>query len=152
VGEDRACDIVRSLPLGFLRLAYAFNGPGARQRLSRYVRLECERVRFQLGRFDTLLLSGGTARAVGKLCGRDRVKVNATELISLCEWLSTLSPSELTARGVDPRRSATLPVGAAVLAGIVAGFGQRDVAISPRGLREGVLLRELDRRAPTVAA
>jgi exopolyphosphatase/guanosine-5'-triphosphate,3'-diphosphate pyrophosphatase len=68
-GVDENCDTVSSLPLGFLRLSRAFpiGEPGGPERIARYVQLELEKCRWQLGRFDTLLLSGGTARAIGKL-------------------------------------------------------------------------------------
>jgi exopolyphosphatase / guanosine-5'-triphosphate,3'-diphosphate pyrophosphatase len=144
-GEGMSCDTVHSLPLGFLRLAHAFpvrDRAGAR-RLARYVQLECEKARADLGRFDTLLLSGGTARALGKLLGGGIATASATQVVRLCEEVARLSTSELGALGVEPERSTTLATGAAVVAGIIAGLGQWNVRISPRGLREGVMLREL---------
>jgi exopolyphosphatase/pppGpp-phosphohydrolase len=64
VGEGANCETVQSLQLGFLRLAHAFplKELGGATRLRRYVQLECEKARWQLGRFDTLLLSGGVQR------------------------------------------------------------------------------------------
>ena len=153
-GEGVACDAVQSLPLGFLRLARAFPlaEPGGAARLSRYVQLECEKARWQLGRFDTLLLSGGTSRALGKLLGGGVASASASQVLKLCEQISASSPEGLCALGVDAPRSTSLAAGAAVVAGILAGLSQRELRISPRGLREGVLLRELERRAPTQAA
>jgi exopolyphosphatase/pppGpp-phosphohydrolase len=44
-----------------------------------------------------------------------------------------------------------LAAGAAVVSGLLAGFGQRELRISPRGLREGMILRELSQRATRAA-
>ncbi|HKY39188.1 MAG TPA: hypothetical protein VJN18_24790 [Polyangiaceae bacterium] len=153
VGEQNGCDAATSLPLGFLRLAHAFplGEPGGYQRLSRYVQIECEKARWQLGRFDTLLLSGGTARAIGKLLGGGVATASASQILGLCDQVSETRPEQLQACGVEPARSFTLPAGAAVISGILAGFSQRELRISPRGLREGVLLREHSRRVNRAA-
>jgi exopolyphosphatase/guanosine-5'-triphosphate,3'-diphosphate pyrophosphatase len=154
VGDGPECSDVRSLPLGFLRLASAFpladiGGPA---RLARYVQLECENARWQLGRFDTLLLSGGTARAIGKLLGVGLATATSKQLRELCDELCVMPRAQLLRRGVDAARAETLGLGAAVISGMVAGFGQRKLRISPRGLREGVILSQLSRPAPTRAA
>lgn len=153
VGEGASCDIVQSLQLGFLRLAHAFSLTDASgvARLARYVQLECEKARWQLGRFDTLLLSGGTARAIGKLLGGGIASASTGQVLELCEELARLPREALLARGVDRDRATNLPAGATVIAGLLAGFGQRELRISPRGLREGVILRELSQRATRAA-
>lgn len=145
VGDGATCDAVQSLPLGFLRLAHGFRltERGAVERMARYVQLECEKARWQLGRFDTLLLSGGTARAIGKLFGGGIASASTGQVLALCQELSGLSLASLVARGVHRQRATTLAAGAAVISGLIAGFGQRELRISPRGLREGVVLREL---------
>lgn len=152
-GEGAHCDSVQSLQLGFLRLSHAFrlSEPGGALRMARYVQRECEKARWQLGRFDTLLLSGGTARAIGKLLGGGIAGASASQVLKLCDELTSSSPEALVKRGVDRNRAQSLAAGAAVTAGLVAGFGQREVRISPRGLREGVVLRELSRRATQAA-
>ena len=152
-GDSAHCDSVQSLQLGFLRLAHAFpvGEPGGVGRLARYVQLECEKARWQLGRFDTLLLSGGTARAIGKLLGGGIASASTTQVLELCEELARLPREALIARGVDRERATTLAAGAAVVSGLLAGFGQRELRISPRGLREGMILRELSQRATRAA-
>jgi exopolyphosphatase/guanosine-5'-triphosphate,3'-diphosphate pyrophosphatase len=154
VGDGATCDVVQSLPLGFLRLAQTFplSEVGGAERLTRYVQLECEKARWQIGRFDTLLLSGGTARALGKLIGGGVASANTGRVLKLCHRVGAASPADLVEMGVDVARSVSLATGAAVVAGILAGFQQREVHVSPRGLREGVLLRELERRERTQAA
>lgn len=153
VGEGPRCDDVQSLQLGFLRLAHAFplTDPSGAARLARYVQLECEKARWQLGRFDTLLLSGGTARAIGKLLGGGIASASTAQVLGLCQDLAQQPAAALRARGVDRERATTLAAGAAVVAGLLAGFGQRELRISPRGLREGVILRELSPQATRAA-
>jgi exopolyphosphatase / guanosine-5'-triphosphate,3'-diphosphate pyrophosphatase len=153
VGEGTSCESVQSLKLGFLRLAHAFpvNEPGGAARLRRYVQLECEKARWQLGRFDTLLLSGGTARAIGKQLGGGIASASTAQVQALCEELAGLSIEGLQARGVERMRAPVLAAGATVISGLLAGLGMRELRISPRGLREGVILRELSRRATRAA-
>ncbi len=153
VGDGPTCDSTQSLQLGFLRLAHGFplTEVGGAARMARYVQLECEKARWQLGRFDTLLLSGGTARAIGKLLGGGIASASAGQVLALCDELTGLSFDALVARGVDRQRATTLAAGAAVISGLVAGLGQRELRISPRGLREGVILRELFARATRAA-
>jgi len=154
VGEGAHCDTVQSLQLGFLRLSHAFrlSEPGGALRMARYVQRECEKARWQLGRFDTLLLSGGTARAIGKLLGGGLVSASTKQVRELCAELCVAPRTQLLRRGVEATRAETLGVGAAVVSGFIAGFWQSRLCISPRGLREGVILRELMRPAPTQAA
>jgi exopolyphosphatase/guanosine-5'-triphosphate,3'-diphosphate pyrophosphatase len=149
VGEGASCETVQSLQLGFLRLAHAFSleQRGGAARLRRYVQLECEKARWQLGRFDTLLLSGGTARAIGKLLGGGIASAATADVQALCEELTASSADALLARGVERARAPVLGAGAAVISGLLAGLGLRELRISPRGLREGVILRELSQRA-----
>jgi exopolyphosphatase / guanosine-5'-triphosphate,3'-diphosphate pyrophosphatase len=149
VGEGPSCESVQSLQLGFLRLAHAFSleQRGGAARLRRYVQLECEKARWQLGRFDTLLLSGGTARAIGKLLGGGIASASTAAVQALCEELTASPADALLARGVERARAPVLGAGAAVISGLLAGLGLRELRISPRGLREGVILRELSQRA-----
>ncbi len=142
-GEGPSCDSVQTLPLGFLRVGRAFptHEQGGTARLVRYVQAACEEAHFRVGRGDTLLLSGGTARAIGKLLGAPCASV--ARVLELCHQLCAASEQSLLALGVEPARAVSLSSAAAVVAGVVAALGQREVRISPRGLREGVILREL---------
>lgn len=149
-GRGPTCDEVLSLPLGFLRLSPLVELGGA-HRLSRYVRNECERARVGLDEIGTLVLSGGTARAIGKLLGSGMASVDTSQVIELCDELSDLSPRELVARGVEQPRAETLAAGAAVVSGMLHAIGRERLRISARGLREGVLLREVARRAIAAA-
>jgi exopolyphosphatase / guanosine-5'-triphosphate,3'-diphosphate pyrophosphatase len=149
VGASAKCESVQSLQLGFLRLSRVFpvGEPGGLERLTRYVQVESEKVRWQLGRFDTLIMSGGTARAIGKLLGGGSPRLSAKQMLSFCEDITRRSPQDLLALGVAADRAPNLASGAAVFSGVLAGTGAREVTISPRGLREGVVLRELAQRS-----
>lgn len=146
-GETESSDQVESLPLGFLRLGKSFDlrAHTGLSELKQHVELECRRARKRIGHFDTLVLSGGTARALGKQIGGGVAGIATSQLTSLCRELSSLSPAALVARGVDSTRARSLPIGALVIAGLIEGLGHDQLRISPRGLREGVLLRELSR-------
>jgi exopolyphosphatase/guanosine-5'-triphosphate,3'-diphosphate pyrophosphatase len=153
-GNGKRCDVVHSLPLGFLRLAHAFplHERGGARRLARYVQLECEKVRFQLGRGETLLLSGGSARALRKLSRARGELISQPQMLSLCHELSELTPAELRQQGVHPERASVLAAGAAVISGVISALGPGELCVSSGGLREGVLLRELSERVPPRAA
>ena len=77
---------------------------------------------------------------------------SAGQIMKLCAQVSESSPEQLLSLGVEAPRSLTLAAGAAMISGILAGFSQRELRISSRGLREGVLVREHSRRAPIQAA
>ncbi len=145
-GHADRCEVVATLPLGYLRLTSQLSKSGTAgfRELAAHVRMECEKFRFLLGRCDTLLLSGGTARAVGQL-----LKSSSQEQLSpaVCALVARMTPRELTACGVDERRVDTLGAGAAVLAGLLSAFEAHQVYVSSGGLREGVIQRELERLA-----
>jgi exopolyphosphatase/guanosine-5'-triphosphate,3'-diphosphate pyrophosphatase len=148
-GEGSRCDAVHSLPLGFLRMARAFplrEGGGAR-RLARYVQLESEKLRARLTGFGTLVLSGGTARAIAKLLDSSSPVSRAKEVISVCSMLAEMKPEQLRRLGVSPERAPNLAAGSAVVSGVLSAMAVREVCISRWGLREGVLLREVTSRA-----
>ena len=138
-GQGPRCDSVLTLPLGFLRLARQFPASegSQMQRIADYVEAQCQTARAQLGRFDTLQLAGGSARALGKLLrgGEPRVR-GPHEVLSLCKKVASMSPHALVELGVDPLAN-TLPVGAAVISGLLTGLVSPAVRISSRGLRGG---------------
>lgn len=97
----------------------------------------------KLGSHKEVLRLGSVVREQGRLSAEafDRG-------LQAVRRASEVAPrAQLLRRGVDAARAETLGLGAAVIAGLVAGFGQHRLRISPRGLREGVILRELMRQA-----
>lgn len=150
VGDGDTCDMVESLPLGFLRLS-ALVGAGSVELKARAV---TERVRAgssEVGkrlaalRPEAWVLSGGTARALGKLLIAGPGGVAAAKMQHVAGELSRAKPERLAELGVDESRTDTLGLGAAVVGALVEQFGLSTLHISSGGLREGVLLRELAR-------
>ncbi|HET9955193.1 MAG TPA: hypothetical protein VFQ61_11850 [Polyangiaceae bacterium] len=147
VGDGRRCLHIESLPLGFLRLAKALaaSGPDGAERLRAEVMREIGPVaaRLQALRPEAWIFSGGTARAVGKLVSGDGEPVVAADVERVTQLLERADRSHLVELGVEATRVDAIGLGASVLGALVEGFALHAIRISPRGLREGVLLREL---------
>lgn len=143
VGEGAECRHVTSLQHGFLRVHGQVEPDGA-ERVRALVSSEVRRVHGSS--VDAWVFSGGTARAFGKLAqalrGADPRRMSARLVQDVAELVSRMDARRLRALGVDAARSETLVAGTAVLAGVVDGLGAGYIAISPGGLREGVILRE----------
>jgi exopolyphosphatase/guanosine-5'-triphosphate,3'-diphosphate pyrophosphatase len=102
------------------------------------------------------LAAGGTARALARLLAeRERgvrtsgpLPLPAKKLFELKERLVASSHRErLRMRGVRRGRADLLPTGAIVLATVADALGLEGFTVSDWGLREGVLLEALQRRA-----
>ncbi|MGC4092179.1 MAG: hypothetical protein QM756_30715 [Polyangiaceae bacterium] len=152
LGEGPTCDYVASLPLGFLKLSSKldWSRPDAEQELKRTVLAESAELREQLRRQprDLRIFSGGTSRAVGKLVLSGPAGISASALRRVSGEIAASSADELRARGVDTQRADMLGYGASVLSALVDAFDVTSLRISPRGLREGLLLREFSRVTP----
>ncbi len=150
IGDGRSCFFVESLPLGFLRLMRKLEAPGPIDR--RLARKVSEHVRSCLAPIvervrgfapQAWLLSGGTARGLRALnVERDGVASTST-LVSLANELSPLPSARLESTGVDAGRAPTIGLGLLVYAQALDFFGVDEISISPGGLREGIVLREL---------
>jgi len=150
-GEGKQRLHVESLPLGFLRVGRMLNLSGAideggRGVVTRLVdtvmREACMRVRDHAP--EAWLLSGGTARALGDLVlaePRDALSVRA--LAELARQLAAHDAVRLRALGVDASRAEGFGLGVLLLSEVVQRLGAREVYVSPGGLREGLVLREL---------
>jgi exopolyphosphatase/guanosine-5'-triphosphate,3'-diphosphate pyrophosphatase len=144
VGEGEHCDCTETLPLGFLRFGENSESE-IRERVAREARAVAERVRDLSP--EACIASGGTARALAKILGPSaRVEgrpVHRDELRSLSRELFHADEARLGEFGVDPARRDAIGVGATVLSAMVDALGAPSVRITPGGLREGVLLRQL---------
>jgi exopolyphosphatase/guanosine-5'-triphosphate,3'-diphosphate pyrophosphatase len=148
VGDANRCELVESLPLGFLRLAHTLGANGAlgaealRSRvLARTQRLSRQ---LELYRPDVWLFSGGTARAFDKLLGATGQELPLALVQRAARDVMSASPERLRELGVDSARVETLPLACGVLLALTECIGARAIRVSPGGLREGVLLRELE--------
>jgi exopolyphosphatase/guanosine-5'-triphosphate,3'-diphosphate pyrophosphatase len=155
LGEHDTCLLSVSLPLGFLRLARELDAHGAldastRARVSAHV----ERVVGPLVPSLRALaprawmLSGGTARALaGALRSQPGEAVSTSKLTRLAEGFAGSDPGRLMGLGVDPARARGFGLGSWVLAALSELFGAPAIRITPGGLREGILLREIGGRS-----
>lgn len=155
LGEGSVCQHVASLPLGFLRVAEKVDlTRGRAETLHELVFAETrelrERLRWQ--RPASWVFSGGTARALGKLvvAGPDGISQEAVRRVA--EVLAESSPERLGALGVDAKRIDGIGAAALVFEALVDVLSVSSLRVSPGGLREGLLLRELGRANPGVGA
>jgi exopolyphosphatase/guanosine-5'-triphosphate,3'-diphosphate pyrophosphatase len=153
----------KSLPLGTLRLsqetAAARSGAGAAIG-TRHLRALTDSVERTLARVspwirnaDRFVATGGTARALGKICGMsggDEIRIS--DVVRVTERLRLLSDEERM-RAFDLRadRADTIVPGALVIARVAAAAGARSVVVPAAGVRDGILA-ELDQRRGSRAA
>ena len=155
IGDGPSCLLSRTLPLGFLRLARTLDVHGGLDP----VRLE--RVRAHLdGAAASVeaevralaprawLLSGGTARALAGTVGVEPGAAISTRQLGL--WVQRFAPcdpSQLIGLGVEPARARGFALGILVLATLAERLGAPATRITPGGLREGLILREINGRS-----
>lgn len=158
-GVADECDVAASLPLGVLRLRDVhvreehYLDVQTRERVAATVRFAAEQAaRAAWDRApDRLLLTSGTARALGALArelglgGGDELTTGALE--RMVQVMAQFRPTDLPALGVEASRSDTIAIGAVVLHTMMQMLGFERAGISPFALREGVAARELRRGA-----
>jgi exopolyphosphatase/guanosine-5'-triphosphate,3'-diphosphate pyrophosphatase len=159
LGVGTTCLRAESLPLGFLRLARELALPGAldpseRQRVQEHVRRVAAELAPSVRAFDVhaWLLSGGTARAFGSVAGSPAgAAISTRELVRLADGFAACEPGRLVGLGVEPQRARGFGLGVAVLATLAECFAAPAVRVTAGGLREGLLLRELDQNSQAQA-
>jgi len=158
IGNAGGVSAELTLPLGAARLQSEFQKPDPlpasavrelRSRISEV--LAPALVRLRASRVSDHIAAGGTARALARvLIAREKnppdsgirnLVIARAALSNLTEQLLASSHAErLTMPGMDPRRADLLPIGAAVLDGLLRDLGARSLSICDWGLREGILL------------
>ncbi len=100
------------------------------------------------------IAAGGTARALGRLLLEEEdgairgLLVSADELEKLAQRLRRSSHAErIDMVGIDARRADLLPTGAIILATLSEMLGLHGMMISDWGIREGMILQAVARRA-----
>ena len=164
-----------SLPLGSARLTELFcrSDPlaGADERaLREFIRAELEqRIPRELLPCPTLIGSAGTFGAVGNFIRRrvstptgqeargrpfqGRARFSAAELGRACACLSAMDIGERRAtRGIEERRAEIIVAGAVLLHELGQFFSVQSFRGARRGLRDGLMLEELEKRGVTPAA
>jgi exopolyphosphatase/guanosine-5'-triphosphate,3'-diphosphate pyrophosphatase len=155
IGDDDECRYVRSLPLGFLRLARTLDLHGALdderfERVTTHVTSTVRAVRAEVRELAprAWLLSGGTARALGGVLGSEPGSpISTRALLRLSGRFACSEPSSLIGVGVEPARARGFGLGALVLALLSEELGAPAVRVTPGGLREGLLLRAIGGRS-----
>ena len=157
VGEQHASLWSCSLPLGVLRLRDLLGSePGRGHREAGAALADLHRAFASAGRAVRgfapawLVLASGTARAVRDLVvategghvGKRLLTAQSIRTARHHAW--TTSPGELRRLGVAPDRVATIPYAAIAIEALLDELGQDEAWVSRHGLREGVILRELD--------
>jgi exopolyphosphatase/guanosine-5'-triphosphate,3'-diphosphate pyrophosphatase len=155
-----------SLPLGHLRAAAVRPSRGAPSRtdldaIRAWARAELDALRPRIHPGDVARMVGtsGTFRTLARMATiargdfppehDDGLMLTRAELEDLLERLPRLSPARLVALpGMDPRRKATLPAGAAVIAEILAFAEVDHLTTSAYALRDGLIVDWIQRHRP----
>ena len=137
--------VLRSLPLGTLRLLERLRGdpPSREARLQLAERLhgQLEATLSQARRAGAaeLLLTGGTARALAKLEGREDLRFGALYERERQLFSAPRAERERTLT-LSPRRAEALPAGTLLARVLCEGLGLDAARVVRSGLREGILL------------
>lgn len=160
-GDDEEPDFARSLPLGAGRSTVAFlphdpPEPAEVDALREHADAVLAAAIGELGPIgapDHVVGSSKTIRSLARLAGstlgtgaRTRTMLRLRELD---DWIPRLARIPAEARpalpGITEDRTFQIVAGAVVLSSAMRAFGARELEVSPWALREGVLLRYLDR-------
>ncbi len=169
-GRDRLPESAMSLPLGAGRLTREFladgdpPAPRAVRRLRRHVREQFAEVaaRTSWEAPRTSVAASKTFQQLARLAGAPplrlgpfvRRELRASALRPWIQRLATMpSPKRSHLPGVSPHRARQILAGAIVAYEVMRRLGVESLIICPWGLREGILLRELEaRQTPLVNA
>ncbi|MFE7119689.1 Ppx/GppA family phosphatase [Streptomyces sp. NPDC057654] len=161
-GMDETPDVAASLPLGAGRLTAGWlpgdpPDPADVRALRKHVRAEIARIIGDFARHsapDHIVGTSKTFKQLARIAGsaRSAEGVYAQRSLSraaLEEWVPRLAAMTRTERaelpGVSADRAPQLLAGALVAEGAMDLFGVAELEICPWALREGVILRRLDR-------
>ncbi|MET4157560.1 Ppx/GppA family phosphatase [Agromyces sp. PvR057] len=161
-GIDEIPDVARSLPLGAGRSTIAFlpDDPPAPHDVQRLRAHASEVLRDAVGEFghlpapDHVVGSSKTIRSLARLAGWTEEGVGSGERSilrrkGLDDWIPRLARIPADARpalpGITADRTFQIVAGAVVLSEAMRAFDVPELEVSPWALREGLILRRLDR-------
>ena len=161
-GGDEVPDVARSVPLGAGRSTIEFlpdDPPTDEQvaRLREHARGVLENAVREIGGIpesDHVVGSSKTIRSLARLAGGTEEGVGAEErsilrLSGLDDWIPRLAKIPADARpalpGITADRTFQIVAGAVVLSETMRAFKAKVLEVSPWALREGLILRRLDR-------
>ncbi len=168
-GADEEPDVAVSLPLGVSRLTRDWlttDPPSAAEvrALRRHVRTEIARTVGDVMRYgpaDQAVATSKTFRQLARITGAAssseglyvRRVLSHAKLTPCVERLATMTVAERgQLPGVSPGRAGQLPAGAIIADAAMDLFGVPQLEICPWALREGVILRRIDRLAAVLHA
>jgi len=163
VGNQKQYRLLETLKLGAIRLTQMFlagdNGhiPGSKYtKMQRHVRNSAVRAfqRLRSHRVELAIGSSGTIENLGEIAAlrfwkrrwqRDDV-LSYDQLAEVIETLCSLPTAERrTVPGINPERADIILGGAAIIDALMLELGLKEIRISDRGLREGLLVDYLER-------
>jgi exopolyphosphatase/guanosine-5'-triphosphate,3'-diphosphate pyrophosphatase len=163
IGTQHEAVYLNSLKLGAIRLSNQFppgvNGtysPQAYARIKTFVQNEASRTVAEMRGLpiDVAVGSSGTIENLGDVCirafrGRNRQPEDALTRDELSRGIEMLCSLTLHERrelpGINPLRADIIVGGAAILDSLMQDLGIKEIRISDRGLRDGLLLDYLSR-------
>ncbi len=168
-GADEEPDVAVSLPLGVSRLTRDWlttDPPSAAEvrALRRHVRTEIARTVGDVMRYgpaDQAVATSKTFRQLARITGAAssseglyvRRVLSHAKLTPCVERLATMTVAERgQLPGVSPGRAGQLPAGAIIADAAMDLFGVPQLEICPWALREGIILRRIDRLAAVLHA
>ena len=169
IGTRQEALYLNSLKLGAIRLSDQFlrgeTGPIGRSlydRIKAHVRHEASRTVRELGDFniDAAIGSSGTIKALADVCvraatGRSRRNKDVLKYEDLVEGVKMLCSLSLEKRrdlkGLNPARADIIIGGAAIVDALMEDLGIRELQVSDRGLRDGLLTDYLARHGQSIA-
>jgi exopolyphosphatase/guanosine-5'-triphosphate,3'-diphosphate pyrophosphatase len=161
-GVDEVPDVALSLPLGAGRstIRYLPDDPPTEEQVAK-LRRHAKKVLTQavdsldrLPPFDHVVGSSKTIRSLAKLAGSTEEGVGPDErsilrLSGLDDWIPRLARIPADARpalpGITADRTFQIVAGAVVLSETMRAFKVKELEVSPWALREGLILRRIDR-------
>src|SRR6266536_3664252 len=163
-GPDEEPDVAVSLPLGVSRLTrdwFTADPPSADEvrELRKHVRTEIARTVGDVMRYgpaDQAVATSKTFRQLARITGAAssseglyvRRVLSHAKLTPCVERLATMTVAERgQLPGVSPGRAGQLPAGAIIADAAMDLFGVPQLEICPWALREGIILRRIDRLA-----
>lgn len=148
-GQSQVCELVRSLPLGFLRFGRVQGIAESRAVTAKVNAGAADAVHWlRAYRPNGWVFTGGTARAFDGVARRlypaSAPALSAVSVQRVATAVAVADSGRLRELGVPVARLETFAAGVAVLAALVEQVGAPSIRICRAGLREGVVAREIE--------
>jgi exopolyphosphatase/guanosine-5'-triphosphate,3'-diphosphate pyrophosphatase len=126
----------RSLPLGSVRMLMEHREHRAMKDAADLAAAQLAR---RLGKMPRMIATGGSARALARLCGHDGV-IEVEEMRSIVRSMRRMTPLErVREHGLRSDRADTIVPAGVVFIRIALALGARSILAPDVGLRDGIL-------------